>query len=1235
MSDLQAFGRKATKFGRHTWAALPKTARKVLRAPVRIAVQGVRSSVEPHRASVPFLGLVSVIVPTYNVEEFLEECLQSLVDQKYPHIEIIVVDDGSTDGSGRIADSFAVMDSRITVIRKPNGGLGAARNTGLEYVTGDFVAFVDSDDIVPADAYQTMVTSLNETGSDFVVGSFHRFNSQRRWLPATPARVHSRNRLGLKIHEYPTILLDLFSWNKMFRTEFWRESVAKFPEGILYEDKQPMTAAYMKASSFDVLEESVYNWRIRENGTSITQQKHSMRDLVDRLHVASSLSDLLEEDGTPDLRDFMFHVLFHVDLPVYYRNVPRADDEYWMTLVEGVRKLWPKVSESARSLIGVHETVMAHLVYEDAKDDLGIVLADRENNGSTFRVENTSPARVSLHYQDGLSSTIPESLLLFGQANLQTRVELTSYDWTQGSTLEVGGIAYLRGFSSEDWETTVSLRARDSGGDRVVTIPVLIDEHSASKETPSDAMNLYSSSRFKATIETAKLLSWSDVAEWILEVEVTAGPYTDVSTFKKRSTLGSAGDLDIGPLVDGARLLGSFGPLNGLSLRKHVPQIIAESIEYRNRVLRVQIRSTATTPITELSVECRGAGRATVPVNRSMEPDVYLAEIAVPELPRRVPAAKAHTWSISVVTEDQQRLDVEWSRAGRELWEDAAGNNIIRTTDAGRLQLRERRWQFTVDNVFMSADGQSLAVSVSGGFSGKPTIRTLTPRLVLATDRMILHPSRTELFPEGNITVHFDIRRTLPDGRVVAPESNTYFLRCLMHTSDSLEDSYWLPVRPSLWSRFPLEIEFGNATTRLSRTPKAGALAVKISPPLSQQERGRRHQELLITERHAYVPVDAGRERVLFMSFNGNVVGDSGLALFRAMSEKYPTREYYWGVKDNSVLTPEGTSPVVVNTSQWHSLLNTAEILVNNSNFPHYFRKNPHQFYVQTWHGTPLKKIANDVPAGALSLSYRQLMKREATEYWDVLLAQNKFASQVLPKAFDFSGYVVNQGYPRNDLLKEGISKDRKAAARKALGIADTSKVVLYAPTWRDNVRNAANRYDFINFLDTEEFNASIGSEYTLLVRGHQNTANQRHTAGDSSFFDVTSYPDINELFLISDVLITDYSSVMFDFCVTNKPILFLAPDLMEYANSVRGFYMEFQEIVPGPILESTSQVVECLRDLESVKLRTRDAYTAFVKRFAPLDDGGASQRVLEELDELYARHTAKISPIVESTQEI
>lgn len=357
-----------------------------------------------------------------------------------------------------------------------------------------------------------------------------------------------------------------------------------------------------------------------------------------------------------------------------------------------------------------------------------------------------------------------------------------------------------------------------------------------------------------------------------------------------------------------------------------------------------------------------------------------------------------------------------------------------------------------------------------------------------------------------------------------------------------------------------------------------------------------------VTRRLTYKP-RRGKliNQVLFVSFGGRQISDSPLEIFNELQKVQPELKKLWAVANPEQQVPKGSTKVVVGTSDWFAALARSSYLVSNNNLPQYFRKKPGQVYLQTWHGTPLKRIGRDIGTNKLTEGYNKAMQREAG-YWDYLISPSEFTSEIFPRAFGFRGRILETGYPRNDRL----TKPKKSEIRKQLGIAETQTVVLYAPTWRDNARDEKGNWASVNNLER----VKLPKNFTLLYRGHTNTAaSARYLASGS--IDVTDFPDITELYLAADVLVTDYSSVMFDFSVTGKPMLFLCPDLAEY-EALRGFYFDFADQAPGPILKTSEEVVQVLKDLTTMRKKYAQKYSKWRQKFNRLDDGKASARVVD-----------------------
>jgi CDP-glycerol glycerophosphotransferase len=294
---------------------------------------------------------ISVVVPVFDVEAYLDECLDSLLASTYPDVEVVVVDDGSTDGSGAIADERAARDARVRVVHTTNRGLGAARNEGLRHTTGELVTFADSDDVVPPTAHAVLQRQLTGSGCDFVTGSIAWWRPDaedpRQVLVQPPwmRRLH-RTRAALVLEQEPEILGDVFAWNKLFTRALWDGAGLSWLEGHRYEDQPTTTRAFLSARRFGIVPDVVYHWRIRSDGTSITQQRGSLADLEDRWLTKRLTASSVADHGSPKVSKVFRDKVLPGDLHRYFVQIPTADDAWYALLEAGVQELF-----AGRSLV--------------------------------------------------------------------------------------------------------------------------------------------------------------------------------------------------------------------------------------------------------------------------------------------------------------------------------------------------------------------------------------------------------------------------------------------------------------------------------------------------------------------------------------------------------------------------------------------------------------------------------------------------------------------------------------------------------------------------------------------------------------------------------------------------------------------------------------------------------------------------------------------------------------------
>ncbi|HWJ66356.1 MAG TPA: glycosyltransferase [Nocardioides sp.] len=330
---------------------------------------------------------LSVVIPVYNLADSLGPCLESVLAQPVPDLEVVVVDDGSTDDSAAVAARWAARDPRITLVRQDNGGVSRARNVAVERCTGDLLTFVDPDDIVPPGGWQPLLVSLARTGSDIAIGMMERVDgSGRRTRPPLLDRNHATQRLRTTVAEMPLVLADVFPCNKVFRMDFWRRHDLQFPLDIRYEDQVLCTDALLAARALDVLTETVYDWHVRDDLTSATQRRGRLDNLRDRVVTKQMTIDRVLAYGDPEVTRTLYRSVLPIDMWEHFRAAvapgTESPDDYWRILREGLLATWNDTTVPFEDTeLPPGQRLMGWLVAQDRRADLARLIAQIDGPG--------------------------------------------------------------------------------------------------------------------------------------------------------------------------------------------------------------------------------------------------------------------------------------------------------------------------------------------------------------------------------------------------------------------------------------------------------------------------------------------------------------------------------------------------------------------------------------------------------------------------------------------------------------------------------------------------------------------------------------------------------------------------------------------------------------------------------------------------------------------------------------
>ena len=370
---------------------------------------------------------------------------------------------------------------------------------------------------------------------------------------------------------------------------------------------------------------------------------------------------------------------------------------------------------------------------------------------------------------------------------------------------------------------------------------------------------------------------------------------------------------------------------------------------------------------------------------------------------------------------------------------------------------------------------------------------------------------------------------------------------------------------------------------------------------------------------------------LVFCTFSGRNYADSPRAIFEYMAghPDYADYRYVWVFRE-----PErfrwleerypNTRVVQWAGDEYQRAMAEAKYWVYNYRVSDQMWPREDQVYLECWHGTPLKRLGYDLDysdnAMNTTAEIRQKYDKDSAKFrW--ILSPSPFTTEVFASAWNLEAQdklytLMEEGYPRNDFLLRFTEEDVRRV-KEALNITEENigdrKIILYAPTWRDNQHTSGLGYSYELGVDFQKLKEALEEEYVILFRAHYLVANQFDFEAYGDFVrDASKYPDINDLYIVSDLLITDYSSVFFDYANLRRPILFYMYDLAAYRDDIRGFYLSLDEL-PGPIVEDEAALIAAIPEALGKDVYD-EKYQRFHARFNVKDDGHAAERVVKRL---------------------
>ncbi len=1081
--------------------------------------------------------LVSVIVPTYNVEDDLPECLDSLVGQTLENIEIIIVDDGSTDSSGDIAQEYAREYDNIAYHRIENQGLGHARNWGARLATGEFLFFPDSDDIVEVDALERMVDAAQTHDADIVIGDADRFNTKKRWSDSLHRKALAGDWEAGHVSTHPQLVYDSTAWNKIYRRSFYERENTTWAEGMLYEDIPTTLPLHFKAKKVARIDGIIYHWRFRDGSSkSITQNQSSLDNFRDRMKAIRSNDAFFDEHVEDrDLHLAKDRKLLDIDFPLYLDKVDNAEDEFTEEVCSTLREYLNRLDERALAKARAIERLKLHYVSQGDIEGLKAVRKYQNRGYDTLKVRKVGDRFIGKFPLEGVTDELCDMTEELRATGLRTRVRQAQLD-------ESGLVLDIR----------VNMKRTDFK--HVKLAAYLVDMQGNVAATFDCAKQRV---RKKRKIEVSKdyravLVKNQRARRWRLTLGQE--PLTSLSAGAYRVELHVEND---GLVCDPVQLAhpesrGGAKPMPALVDGRLV------HVEYDYRRTMKVVVSDNPSAVDDIALDEDGVfhlacANGTV---KEFNPNVDGDKLAV----QNCYFGPTPRYFYRAVDESEPE----------ELWraiEQRDGVLRISRMEPGAVCMRctQKGWKLRMDVDVPP----SLADSVSAvAFRG---------RLFRAEARMPLAHDDTGTYAvidfadEGCVG---SIRDDNYDVFVEGIAANGKHLRWPLYCAEDARDALTRVQKGGY--RYHFDRRYPSAIMRVHRIRKF----------YERTELERRMIQYVAYPLMRKLPVK--KRLVVFESYFAGSTDCNPGALYRHMEKHHRDYRLTWILHDSRIPGGKGARSVVPDTLPYFWSVARAQYLVTNTDLPGTYVKRAGQTVLQTMHGTPLKHVGLDVETWAPT-EERRAEYIERTRQWDYITVQNIQTEGYARSAYGYEGGFLNSGYPRTDELIARDTPEQQAACKRRLGLDPSKKLVLYAPTWR-----IGRRFDL--HLDLARMSDELGDGWEFALRRHNLSLpgfTMRERMG-TTVRDLTYEPRIDDLLLAADVLVTDYSSVMFDYALLDRPMLFFTYDLEEYRDDLRGFYFDFERETPGPLLRTTDEVIDALRNLDATKAKWADAYAAF-----------------------------------------
>lgn len=1211
---------------------------------------------------------ISVIIPTYNVEKYIDECFDSLINQTFKDFEIIVVDDGSTDSTGYMIERYAEIFKNIRIIKQKNSGsAGGPRNRGIEVSRGEYLFFLDPDDVLPYNSLELLYEAVRRSNSEIVCGNFLRFNSKKAWsVKHVSEKIFFEERV-VKFEEAPELLNNIITCNKLYSADFIKKNNIRYHEEIRYgEDRVFMLDAYTKADKIHIIPQIIYKYRGREDKNNVS----ATQDLSLYIFKQSIQAVLLNYKAIQEQKvDKIYVGLFSKERVQYdflrfinYYTKIYDTEEQWNDIFDICGELASIINEKNQKLSYYQRVKIYNIKNRNYKELIHICEKERSKYYYSINKKNNTWITEEKKYNN------IEKVCRLNTNDLDLRYKIENISVNE-EKLEIRGWAYLN---------RVNIRKRDDikkyiifkgiNGEEVKELDLFSRNDVNIKNGKFIFSYKYCGINGSFNIYDLKNIVNEEYPEVKIYLKLMLSDNLYKEVYIESLEIFNYINKIYNKIIQridrvyleeqGIRILGWAGILylNNNEKEKYPKRLVIknkdnreEKIKYANNKLNKWYNNSFESNPYSFNYEFSGwectipyeeleAGRYELYIEIKLGEDWireklqygsfillknrlnfektiinymrrFKLELTTSEYTRRY--CNMELYVSDIKNPNNQLMGGYIPIIGRRManW-DSECDELQLVLDRIKVSDNEFIIEGSYNNNLFSVN--ELYVNIEDENKKNKKVYKITSIDEIYNKKIIngwqvaipyneIHEfsyAKISIKSGKNFISNFRFSNRLKNNRGVWDK--THYIKSVKLNIYKKEiinsEDFELHLGINVGVKFYIEgiiIKLGN------RFKKVINRLMKVIPYRNKFRIKPRLNKIYPYIYSTLTLLPRYKHKVVMLGYQENINANFKPLYNKLYNEHKELKVKYIG----------GNEKTKVEIIKLLYNMATAKTIVLNDYYRYIYNLNisKRTKVIQIWHATGIFKKFGFLALGKNDSNKEEFELNAHRSYTDVIVS-SEYVRKPYAEAFRLPiGNIQALGVPRTDVFfdEKYISSCRKKLFEQ-FPCFEGKKLILYAPTFRGNANERKSFRNQISFKKLEKLK-ELG--YLVLIKLHPVVQEKFEVPINMKEFiyDMTRYPDINELFCISHILITDYSSNMFEFALLNKPILLFAYDLEKYLLE-RGFYDDYEEMVPGPICKTTEELVDNILNIDKNPLD----YSEFRRKYLEKCDGKSTERVVD-----------------------